>query len=114
MRAEHADALLELAQLRQLQPGQQLRLPDQDDLQDLLLGGLEVGEQPDLLEGLGVEVLGLVEDEHRVLAGPVPLDQEVLERDEPLHVGGSPGFSISKSSSMYSRMPSNGSVELET
>ena len=55
------------------------------------LVGLEVREEPDLLEGLGVEILGLVEDEHGVLAGALALDQEVLEREEPLG-SGTPGL----------------------
>ena len=83
----------------------QLGLADEQDLQDLLARRLEVGEQPDLLEGLRIEVLGLVEDQDRVLAGALALDQEVLEREEPLGQRASPGLAMPRSSSMYSRSP---------
>ena len=48
------DALRELAQVVAGEQVAQFRLADQDDLQELLRLGLEVGEQPHLLEHLGV------------------------------------------------------------
>ena len=58
-----------LAQRRELGRGQhvaQLGLTRQHDLQQLLGVGLEVREQPHLLEQAAVEVLRLVDHEHRV------------------------------------------------
>jgi len=51
------DALRQLAQILARQQLAQLRLANQDDLQQLLGFGLQVGEQPDVLEYLGGEVL---------------------------------------------------------
>src|SRR5262252_1066383 len=85
--AAKTDALLELAQLGTIQLVQELRLPDEKDLEQLLRIGLEVREEPDLLEGFEAQVLGLVEGQHGVLTGPAPLDQEVVQGDEPLDVG---------------------------
>src|SRR5215813_1961848 len=85
--AAKTDALLELAQLGTIQLVQELRLPNEKDLQQLLRIGLEVREEPDLLEGFEAQVLGLVEGQHGVLTGPAPLDQEVVQGDEPLNVG---------------------------
>ena len=69
------DALRELAQLGAVQQFAQLRLADQDDLQQLLGLGLEIGEQPHLLEHLGREVLRLVDHQHDALAVGVGLEQ---------------------------------------
>src|SRR5687767_12993209 len=73
------DALRELAQLRPCQHLAQLRLPDQDDLQQLLRRGLEVGEQAHLLEYVGVEVLRLVHHEHDAPVAAVRIEQEMGE-----------------------------------
>src|SRR5215468_10269146 len=81
------DALLELTQLWTIQLVQELWLPDEKNLQQLLPVRLEVREKPDLLEDLETQVLALVEGEHGVLAGPAPLEQEVVQGDEPLDVG---------------------------
>ena len=56
------DALRQLAQIGAIQQLAQLRLADQDDLQQLLGRGLEIGQQPHLLEHLGGQVLRLVDD----------------------------------------------------
>src|SRR5215813_1433631 len=85
--ASKTDALLELTQLGTIQLVQKLRLPDEKDLQQLLRIGLEVREEPDLLEGFEAQVLRLVEGQHGVLTGPAPLDQEVVQGNEPLDVG---------------------------
>src|SRR3990172_7864681 len=84
--AAEADALIELAQLGAIQLVQELRLAGEHDLQQLVRMGLEVREEPDLFEGADVEILRLVEDEHRVLAGTLALDQEVVQGEEPLGV----------------------------
>ena len=56
------DPLRQLTQLGAVQQFAQLRLPDQNDLQELLRRSLKIGEQPDLLQHLGGEVLRLVHD----------------------------------------------------
>src|SRR5262245_22593726 len=85
--AAKSDALLELTQRWTIQLVQQLRLSNEKDLQQLLRLGLEVREKPDLLESLEAQVLRLVEGEHGVLTRPPPLDQEVVQGDQPLDVG---------------------------
>jgi hypothetical protein len=89
------DALGELLELGPLEHRSQLGLADQDDLQQLPLVGLEVGQEAQLLEHLRREHLRLVDDEDVVLADGVGLQQEVVERvDVRLdrrrrHLGGS-------------------------
>src|SRR5438445_2833553 len=78
------DPLLELPHLRQPKLGPELGLPDQQNLEELRGGRFEVREQPNLFERLQREVLRLVEDQDRSLAGPMALDQEVVEGDEAL------------------------------
>ena len=84
-----------LGQLLQLRAGQhraQFGLADQHDLQQLAFAGFEVGQQAQLLQHVGAQVLCLVDDQHAALAGRVALQQEgvqrvdvVLDRD---HAGG--------------------------
>ena len=69
------DALRKLPQLGAIQQFAQLRLADQDDLQQLLRLGLEIREQPDLLEHLGREILRLVDHQHDPFAFGVRLEQ---------------------------------------
>ena len=57
-----------------------LRLADQDDLQQLLGFGLEVGEQAHLLEHLGREVLRLVHHQHDAPAFGMRLEQVKAEQ----------------------------------
>ena len=73
-------ALRQLLELGPLEHRAQLGLADEDDLQQLALVGLEVGEQAQLLEHVGREHLRLVDDEDVVLADGVGLEQEVVER----------------------------------
>ena len=80
--AAQRDPLAELPQFGKGEPRPELRLPDQQDLQDLARRRLEVREQSDLLQRRGVEVLCLIENEDRIVAGPLALDEEVVERDE--------------------------------
>ncbi len=74
------DALGELAELRPGEHLAQLRLADQDDLQQLLRRGLEVGQQAHLLEHVGVEVLRLVHQQHDAPAAAVRVEQEMREQ----------------------------------
>src|SRR5262245_52818580 len=60
--ASQRDPLLELSQRRFVQPPGDLGLAGNDERQQLLLAGLDVGEQPNLLEQLVREALGLVDD----------------------------------------------------
>jgi hypothetical protein len=69
-------ALGELAQLAPSQHLLQLRLTHQHDLDQLLGVGLEVGDEADLLEHLGREVLRLVDQQHDVAPVALRLEQE--------------------------------------
>ena len=80
--------LRELFQVLAREHGAQLGLADQDDLQQLALARLEVGEQAQLLQHVGRQVLRLVDDEHVVAPGGVGAQQEVVQRIEVvLHRG---------------------------
>ncbi len=74
------DALRQLAQVRTLEHRAQFRLADQDDLQQLLRRGLEVGEQAHLLEHVGREVLRFVHHQHDAPAAAVRVEQEMREQ----------------------------------
>jgi hypothetical protein len=50
------DALRQLLQFRPRQHGAQLGLADEDDLQQLALAGLQVGQQAQLLQHLGARL----------------------------------------------------------
>ena len=58
------NALRELAHLHPGEPIAQLRLPQQHDLQKLALAGLQVGQQPQLLQHVVGKVLRLIDDQH--------------------------------------------------
>jgi hypothetical protein len=74
------DALRELPQLGAVQHLAQLGLADQDDLQQLLGLGLEVGQQAHLLEHVGREVLRFVDHQHHASALGVCLQQAETEQ----------------------------------
>ena len=76
------DALVHLPQLRAAQDRRQLGLADEDDLQQLRRVGLEVGEQAQVLEGVGVEVLRLVDDQGGDRAVGVAAAEEGVQRLE--------------------------------
>ena len=57
-------ALVDLAELRLAQQPDQLGLPDEDDLEQLLPARLQVGEEAHLLQHIGSEILGLVDEGH--------------------------------------------------
>ena len=84
--AAQGDPLLELAQSREGQAVPELGLAHQQDLEQLVGRRLEVREESDLLERLGRQVLGLVDDQHGVEPGPASLDQEGVQRDQALSV----------------------------
>jgi len=63
------DSLTQLAEAVLAELLFELGLAHQDDLKELLLVGLQVGEEADLLKDLEGEVLALVDDEDDVLAG---------------------------------------------
>ena len=76
------DALPELAQPLPVELLPQLRLADQDDLEELALIGLEVREQADLLEELVFQVLGLVDDQDDVVPGGRLVEQVLVQELE--------------------------------
>ena len=79
-----AHALHQLDQLGRIELLVELGLPGQDDAHHLFLGGLDAGQQPDLLEHLEREVLRLVDDEQHLAAGSVLLDQETVDGGDEL------------------------------
>src|SRR5881398_585139 len=59
--------------------GVELGLSGEDDLEDLLARRLQVGEEPELLEHVRAQVLGLVDEERDVAARLRVLEQELVE-----------------------------------
>ena len=74
------DSLRQLAQIGAVQQFAKFRLPDQNDLQQLLRGGLQIGQQPDLLQHLGGQVLRLVHDHDDAPPFGVGRQQPPIER----------------------------------
>ena len=58
------NSLCELTQVVARQEFAQFRLAYQDNLQQFLLGCLEVGQQPNLFQHIGRKILRLVDDEN--------------------------------------------------
>jgi hypothetical protein len=81
------DALGYLAERRVLELGLELRLAHQDDLQELLGGRLQVGDEAQVLQDLGAQVLGLVDEENHRPAALGLGQQEVVQRLELLQPG---------------------------
>jgi hypothetical protein len=77
--AAHRDPLTKLFEPRRRDRVSQVRLPDQENLQELGFLGLEVGQQPHFLERGGAQVLRLVHHEERPSAERALLDQELPE-----------------------------------
>ena len=73
-------ALGQLAQVRSRQVVGQLGLADQDDLKQLLLRRLQIGQETDLLQHARAQVLGLVDDQHGAPAARVSVEQGAGER----------------------------------
>jgi hypothetical protein len=69
----------QLAQLRRSEHLAQLRLAHHDDLQQLALVGLQVGEQAHLLEGVRRQVLRLVDQHDGAPAPRVRVEQVSIE-----------------------------------
>ena len=86
------DALLELAQAVAVEDLRQFGLADEDDLEELLLLGFEVGEQPDLLEHARFEVLGFIDDQRDVVVGGQLAQQERVDRVVQILLGGLGGL----------------------
>ena len=78
------DALRELAQLRAVQQFAQLRLPDQDDLQQLLRGRFQIREQSHLLQYIDGQVLRLIDQHDDASALRVGVEQPPIERVDHL------------------------------
>ena len=74
------DALRELLEIGARQQRAQLGLADENDLQQLAFGGLEVGEQAQEFEQFGSQALRLVDDEQALLAARMAVEQEAVER----------------------------------
>ena len=72
-------ALRQLLEFRAREHAAQLGLADQHDLQQLALAGLQVGQQAQLLQHVGRQVLRLVDDQHVVLADRVGAQQVLVE-----------------------------------
>ena len=75
----HGDALAQLPQARAVQAVAQFRLAEQDDLQQLAVVGLDVGEQADLFEQFLGQILRLVNDEHGFPALPGLFQQKFAD-----------------------------------
>jgi len=88
------NSLTQLPQFRLPEHLFQLGLPHQHDLDQLRLGGLEIRQQPDLLEHLGREVLRFVDDEQRLLVLLQPPDQERVQGQKIFSLGSSLSFDL--------------------
>ncbi len=65
----------------------QLRLPDEHDLYELLGGGLQIGDEPHLLQHIPGKVLRLVDDENRVLALCARTKQKLVKLVDEILIG---------------------------
>src|SRR4051812_20564844 len=74
-----ADPLPELPHFRRSEHFLELRLSDKDDLEELCVLGLQVGQHPDFLKELRRKILRLVDDENREVFFTVLLDEERVE-----------------------------------
>jgi hypothetical protein len=84
--AKH-NALPELAKLRELQLLFKFRLAREDDLQELFCGGLQIGEEADLLQHGIRQVLGFVDDQDDGLSIAVAFKQPMIELEKLLALG---------------------------
>ncbi len=84
------DPLGELAQLRPVHEAFQLGLTEEQNLEQFVGGGFQVGQQPDLLQDLGAQVLGFVDDQHRPPSRGMGGQEVPVEPvDQDLDAGGS-------------------------
>ena len=72
-------ALAQLPQLGLLQALFEFGLSHQNDLQQLLGEGLEIGQHADLFQHFVGKVLRLVDDQHRRFAGAIAVEQPVIK-----------------------------------
>ncbi len=83
----HADALIELAHVAPPEQRAEFGLADENDLDELVGLGFEVGKEPDLFQHRRIEMLGLVDDQdHGPPFPPLP-QQKFVEQMEQI-----PGF----------------------
>src|SRR5712675_3515967 len=80
--AAHGDALTQLPQTRIAQLLLKFGLPRKHDLQQFLVGGLEIRQQADFLQYLKGQVLRFVHNENGGLSVAVPLQQPVVQAHE--------------------------------
>ncbi len=78
------DSLCQLAEFGAVEQLAKFRLPDQNDLQQLLRGSLEIGQQPDLFQHLGGQILRLVHDHDDAPAAGVGRQQPPIQRIDHL------------------------------
>ena len=76
------DAVVELPHGALVQPLIEFRLAEEDDLQQLVAAGFEVGEQADLFEGVRRHRVRFVDEDDDLPAGGVDLEQTVLQRPQ--------------------------------
>src|SRR4051812_14527738 len=82
--APNGHALVELRHLRRANEREQLRLPNENDLNQLLAVRLEVRQHANLLEEFRREVLCFVEDRDARTAGGELLEEECVQLVEEL------------------------------
>ena len=80
------DSLVQLRQLRIEEQLPQLRLPDQDDAEQLARRGLEVEQQPDLLQQLDREALRFVQHDDARSPGSTLRNQVGVQRIDEIGV----------------------------
>ena len=86
------NALIQLPELRASQHDRQLGLSGQNNLQQLLFVGLEVGKQSNLLQHLDTEVLRLVDHQHCAPVGAMITQQKLVQGiGEHLQANRAPG-----------------------
>src|SRR5205814_1375290 len=73
------DPLAELAEVVLVEAVAQLRLAEQNDLQQLARVGLEVGKQANLLQEGWAEILRFVDDQHGVAASLDFVEEELVD-----------------------------------
>ena len=77
----------ELCHVRTAHQIVQFRLADQDQLQKLVLVGVDIGEHPKFLQRFPAEVLRLVENQDHPATVSIFLDQMTLKAGKQIHIG---------------------------
>ncbi len=80
------DALLEGPVFRGCDNVEEFLLPHEEDIQQLSIGILDVGEQPDFLQQGLVQTLGLVDDKQGIASGGAGLAQELFEVEQKINL----------------------------